>query len=515
MTVSLNTSDPLYGNIRALFCVDNNVIKELKNNTALTVASQVRLPNSGTPSTTAPFGPSFGTQPNGAYDFYGVTFPAIVFDTTQPCSVMFVLNKWTSSDGIPALLGGTFNATRIAMLGIDGKPFAFESTVKAASIASGGHSVLITRSGNDNALLYVDGAIDPAYSGGVFSGYTNNNRPFDSIGGIAGQGNVVADVVFVVVFNNTVSASDAARLHASLSGDGAFALTTVSGGGGDTTAPVMTGSIGYGTPTSTSYTLTWSAATDNVAVTGYEYSLDGGTSYIDAGNVLTKAITGRTPGSTDQVRVRAYDAASNKASPLSASVTLAAGGGDTTAPTLTGTITYSTPTSTGYTLTWPAGSDNVAVTGYEYSLDGGSTYTSAGNVLTKAITGRTPGTTDQVRVRAFDAAGNRSSPLSVAVTLAGGGGGGAGSYTTPALGNNTNTGALSSVAVYWSYFPGWRVGDAISTAPTHGSGTLSASGILTIASGLPSGTSGRLEIDVRNNSDPAQDSSYVMWITVP
>lgn len=92
--------------------------------------------------------------------------------------------------------------------------------------------------------------------------------------------------------------------------------------------------------------------------------------------------------------------------------------GDIDPPTLAGGITVSALTTTSYTLTWPAGSDNVVVIGYEVSLDGGSTYTPVGNVLTANITGRTPSSTDAVRVRAFDAAGLRSTPaLSASVTL--------------------------------------------------------------------------------------------------
>jgi hypothetical protein len=76
---------------------------------------------------------------------------------------------------------------------------------------------------------------------------------------------------------------------------------------------------------------------------------------------------------------------------------------------MTGAISVSGITTTGYTITYPAGADNVGITGYEYSLNGG-VYVSVGNVLTAAITGRTPNTTDVVTVRAFDAAGNRSTP---------------------------------------------------------------------------------------------------------
>ena len=93
------------------------------------------------------------------------------------------------------------------------------------------------------------------------------------------------------------------------------------------------------------------------------------------------------------------------------------GGGDTTVPVLTGTITISALTTTSYTATWPAGTDNVAVTGYQYRLNSGS-WIDAGNVLSVNITGRTPGSTDTLDVRAYDAAGNYSTPpISQSITL--------------------------------------------------------------------------------------------------
>ena len=92
---------------------------------------------------------------------------------------------------------------------------------------------------------------------------------------------------------------------------------------------------------------------------------------------------------------------------------------DMTAPTLTGTVTFASVTQTGYTASWPAGSDNVGVTGYEYQI--GSTagaWTNAGNNLSAAIAGRTAGATETVYVRAYDAAGLRSTPaISGEVTL--------------------------------------------------------------------------------------------------
>lgn len=258
--------------------------------------------------------------------------------------------------------------------------------------------------------------------------------------------------------------------------DGTATLTVNSAA--DTTPPVLTGSIGVADLTSTSYTIDWPTATDNIAVTGYEYSLDGGTSYINAGLSTSANITGRTPSTTDQVRVRAYDAANNKSTPvLSTSVNLPATT-DTTPPILTGSITVTELSTVGYRLTWSAGSDNIAVTGYEYSLNGGTSYTGIGNVLTILITGRTPGTTDQVRVRAYDAAGNRSTPaLSTTVNLANS------TVTTSIISNGAGM-PLVNTAVYYSFFPGGRIGALNGITSYEGTALTNSSGRL-VVTGLP------------------------------
>lgn len=187
--------------------------------------------------------------------------------------------------------------------------------------------------------------------------------------------------------------------------------------GPDITAPTLTGVLAVSSLSPTGYTVTWSPGFDNVAVATYERSLDGGATWFDVGYVLVSNITGRTPGTTDQVRVRAKDAAGNVSTPpLSVSVTLPSFA-DISPPTLTGSITNSTPTNTSYALYWPIATDNVAVIGYEYSLDDGASYTSAGLSTSVSISGRAPGSTDNVRVRAYDFAGNRSVALSKSVTL--------------------------------------------------------------------------------------------------
>lgn len=109
--------------------------------------------------------------------------------------------------------------------------------------------------------------------------------------------------------------------------------------------------------------------------------------------------------------------------PTAQSVTLTLGltvspSGDVTVPTLTSAITVTAITPTGYSYSHAAGADNVLVTTYERSLDGGATWADDGNVLSGTVSGRTPGSVDALRIRAKDAAGNVSTPaLAVSVPL--------------------------------------------------------------------------------------------------
>lgn len=96
---------------------------------------------------------------------------------------------------------------------------------------------------------------------------------------------------------------------------------------------------------------------------------------------------------------------------------------DTEAPSNPTSLSASGTTDTTTSLSWNASSDNVGVTGYEVFNNNAS----IGNVTgTSAnITGLTAGSTNQFKVRAFDAAGNNSGfSNTVSVTTTGGGGGG-------------------------------------------------------------------------------------------
>ncbi|MFZ2508163.1 MAG: fibronectin type III domain-containing protein, partial [Steroidobacteraceae bacterium] len=166
-------------------------------------------------------------------------------------------------------------------------------------------------------------------------------------------------------------------------------------------------------------TATWTAATDNIGVTGYDYSLDG-LAWTSIGNVLTVDLTGLlTPSTLYTFQVRARDFAGNIGpAESSAPFTTDPPPPDSEPPTAPGTPTFANITMTTATADWTAATDNVGVTGYEYSLDG-FTWTPIGVVLSTGLSGLTHSTTYTFQVRAMDAAGNVGPDSSAQFTTAG------------------------------------------------------------------------------------------------
>jgi chitodextrinase len=436
MSLALNTSHPLYSHLKMLLAVDSDgVVKDLVTPSRAITRDPLCTIGTGT------YGSHFETTPNGTYNFHGLAFsPAFDLSSAAPGAAVFVAaNDMVGSSGNEVLFDGissggiypkyTSANGKVSHYSVSASASSADST---ASIAVGAHSFAIARNGDTNHKTYIDGALD--MSGASGPGYSGSFSVL-GIGGNAGSGSVNGQFVYIAVFDDYLTDAQVAELHSSLTGSNAFSLVTAAAA--DTTAPTMTGAITSSNVTGAGFKLDWLAASDDVAVTGYEVSIDNGSTYTNVSNVLTVTESGLAASTLYHAKVRAYDAAGNKATPLSLDVTTAAPSGDTTVPVLAGSITPSAIAQTGFTISWPAGSDNVAVTGYEYSTNGGTSYADAGNVLTKAVTGLTASTAYGVRVRAYDAAGNKSTPaLSATVTTASPG---VGTLTTPALKNNTGT----------------------------------------------------------------------------
>ncbi len=189
--------------------------------------------------------------------------------------------------------------------------------------------------------------------------------------------------------------------------------------GVDTAPPTAPTHLTAASTNSVSVTLTWTAATDDTGVVGYDVykgaALDGTTTS------TTYKATGLTPSTAYGFTVRARDAWGNASSP-SAVLSVTTSPPDDTPPSAPTGLTAASVTSTSASLTWDASTDDVGVVAYDvYS---GSTL--AGSPTTTSFTaiGLSPSTSYSFTVRARDAAGNASAasaPLGVATPASGGG----------------------------------------------------------------------------------------------
>jgi chitodextrinase len=179
----------------------------------------------------------------------------------------------------------------------------------------------------------------------------------------------------------------------------------------DVTAPTVPAGLTATSGGMTSVNLSWSASTDDVAVTGYHVWR--GTTRIATTTGTTFTDTGLTPATGYSYSVSAFDAAGNEsAKSATAGVTTDA---DTSAPTAPANLTQTGATATTATLSWTAATDNVGVTGYDY-YDSGIVPQGHTTATTVTYTSLVCGTTYTVGVDAYDAAGNLSPEATTSLT---------------------------------------------------------------------------------------------------
>ncbi|MBP2001355.1 chitin-binding protein [Paenibacillus shirakamiensis] len=128
----------------------------------------------------------------------------------------------------------------------------------------------------------------------------------------------------------TVKAVDAAGNTSSASNSASFTTTGGTTNPGDTTAPTAPGNLSSSNVTSSGVTLTWSAASDNVGVTGYRVYNGSTLVTTTSASTLTYTVSGLTASTGYNFTVKAIDAAGNaSASSNTAAVTTIAGSGST------------------------------------------------------------------------------------------------------------------------------------------------------------------------------------------
>ena len=194
----------------------------------------------------------------------------------------------------------------------------------------------------------------------------------------------------------------------------------------DTTAPSTPTNFTSTAVSATQINLSWTASTDNVAVTGYKVERCSGVGCSNFAQIATPTTTtfndtGLTASTSYSYRVRATDAAGNLStfSGTSSATTMAS---DTTPPTAPANLTATAASSTQINLSWTASTDNVAVTGYMVERCSGAACSNFAQIATPTTTtfndsGLTASTSYSYRVRATDAANNLSGYSNTATAM--------------------------------------------------------------------------------------------------
>lgn len=280
MPLTLNTSHPLFGNLKAFICVDSdNGIKDLVN-TGVTFTKDAAVTIG-----TGALGKHFRTLSNGFS-------PTLVTPAGAPSvapanqTILLVFNNIAGGGGAnPAPLYSGAHATAFQRTagGTTGISFGrwnsfwgrVDFTAESAStLANGAHSVAVTRTGTTAHAVFFDGG---SVSSGGGLGNDNGAAYFGPFGGQAGVASCGADFVYAMIFDKALSLAEYQAIASSLGPNNAISLLTASSGGGDTTPPVITGPGGAtGSASSTSIpenTMAVHTFTANEPVT---WSLNGG-----------------------------------------------------------------------------------------------------------------------------------------------------------------------------------------------------------------------------------------------
>jgi alpha-tubulin suppressor-like RCC1 family protein/chitodextrinase len=211
------------------------------------------------------------------------------------------------------------------------------------------------------------------------------------------------DLVSGTTYTYTVTARDAAG-NVSAASSGGIVTTPA-----DTVAPLPPTDIFLDTRSSTSLGIRWMPGTDPYGIiTGYEVYLDGVLT-TTVGDVSSTVINGLLATQSYTITMKTVDGGGNRSVMSLPLVVAMTSLGDVTAPTIPGTPTMVSSTMTTVRLQWTAATDNVGVVGYDILRNGHC----VGQVtfgLTFTDSGLSPGTNYYYEVRAYDAAGNRSSP---------------------------------------------------------------------------------------------------------
>ncbi|MCG1036975.1 endonuclease [Polaribacter sargassicola] len=170
----------------------------------------------------------------------------------------------------------------------------------------------------------------------------------------------------------------------------------------DDEAPTVPTNVSLSNITTSTIDVSWTASTDNEAVSKYEIYVDG--TLNGQTSDINYTITDLTPNTTYAISVLAKDLASNKSAQSTAvnGTTTT----DTTAPTIPTNITISNISGTSFKVNWSASTDDTAVTSYDIYVD--DTFNGSTEETFYTVSNLQISTTYNVTVLAKDASGNQS-----------------------------------------------------------------------------------------------------------
>jgi subtilisin family serine protease len=193
----------------------------------------------------------------------------------------------------------------------------------------------------------------------------------------------------------------------------------------DSTSPTAPSNLVLSSPTANSLKLTWTASTDDVAISGYQAEVSTRVPFspfitYQTGVTTTLTLANLTPATTYYVRMRALDTSMNF------SIFSAIVGGVTMTdnpPAPPANVALSSATLSSLRLNWAASIDDVGIVDYFVDVSSSNVFASfvspynnfnAGNVTSLNLSGLASGSTYYARVRARDTAFNLSTYSAVA-----------------------------------------------------------------------------------------------------
>jgi len=170
----------------------------------------------------------------------------------------------------------------------------------------------------------------------------------------------------------------------------------------DNQAPTVPTNVSLSNITTATIAISWTASTDNVAVTKYEIYANGNLNGETTNTNYTA--TGLNSNTSYAITVLAKDIANNQSEQSTAvnGTTLT----DTSPPSVPNNLSISNETGTGFKVNWSASTDDTAVTSYEIFVDG--TLKGSSETTSYTVSGLTIATTYSIRVLAKDSENNKS-----------------------------------------------------------------------------------------------------------